>query len=103
MKWREEIRLQIPENQKSTIVSRLQNLLSQIQPVKGLMAIRLLENQRVNTELSLVIEWSSLATQNKSVLGEELAQLARELGLSHHSTWKDVSVSAADAEKGDQL
>jgi hypothetical protein len=101
LKWLEQIRLQVPSYQRVRVVEVLRDALDQTSAIDGLIAVRLLENRHIDTELSLVLEWRVPPVGPMSATTERLLRLAGELGLAHHTSWRDVT-SAAAVEKEDK-
>lgn len=102
LKWLEQIRLQVPSDQRARGVEVLRDALDQTPAIDGLIAVRLLENRHIDTELSLVLEWRVPPVGPMSAAAERLLHLAGELGLAHHTFWRDVTPAAAVEKEGDQ-
>lgn len=100
--WLEQIRLQVPSSQRARVAEALRDALDQTPASDGLIALRLLENRHIDTELSLVLEWSVLPAGPMSAAAERWLRLAGELGLAHHTVWREVTRAAAVERNGDQ-
>ena len=98
LRWLEQIRLHVPSSQRGRGVEVLRDALLETSAVDGLIAIRLLENRHIHTELSLILEWSVSPVGPISAPAERWLRLAGELGLAHHTFWRDVTPAAAAME-----
>jgi hypothetical protein len=94
--------LQVPTDQRATSIEALRDAMSQCRAHDGLLTFRLLENRQIETELSLVLEWGTPTVEQTSALAARLLRLCRELGLSHHTVWRDVTLPTAERAGGDR-
>ena len=85
MKWVEIIRLRLT---RKSVDDDLLNSLVSVSDEEGLVELTVYHNDRVDTDVSIHLEWESdIRSPRVSPLGLRMAEALKDLGLVDHSIW----------------
>ena len=77
-------------NLQEELIRELMNPVAKADESKGLIATKISRNARINTDVSIHLQWrwrSIKAEQQGSSIGLRLAETLKEFGLVNHSAW----------------
>ena len=88
MKWIEIITLRSNGNVQESLIRELLKPVAKGDESKGLIAMKIYWNARINTDVSIHLQWESTRVEQQgSTMALRLAQTLKEFGLVNHSAW----------------
>jgi hypothetical protein len=89
MNWIEIITLRSSNgNVQEELIRELMKPVAKGDESKGLIVMKIYRNTRINTDVSIHLQWRSIKTEQQgSSIGLRLAETLKEFGLVNHSSW----------------
>jgi hypothetical protein len=95
MKWVEIITLRSSADIKIQFLDALLGEISNSEPQKHLIEIKIYRRSVVKTDLSIHISWKSeQESQHKSPIGLMISSALRTMGLLNHSVWIETAATS---------